>query len=130
MTFPSPEKKPVRPYWIAAAVYAAVVAIQLGGFWTVLNFALILFSARQGFAILHNLITMAQNTEVMEQLKMVKRNKELLGTLALTAVLYVVAVPLASPLPAYLATAVVWAGALYISRPATDTSKKAVEGGK
>lgn len=89
----------------------------------VLNFILILLSARQGFVILHNLITMAQNTEVMAQIGTGKRKQQLLGTMTASAVLYAVAVPLGTPLPAYLATFAVWAGAIIISRPATGTTR-------
>jgi hypothetical protein len=71
---------------------------------------------------------MARNPEVMEQLGHAKRDKHLLGTLAASAVLYAVAVPLGTPLPAYLATFVVWAGALNLSRPATGTTNKETTG--
>lgn len=131
----TPETQPNgKLYWMAAAAYAAVVAIQLGGFWTVLHFALIILAARQGFVILTNLYTMARNTELMEQLTRNRQDKKLLGTLALSAVLYTIAIPLGNPLPAYLATAAVWIGTMVVvgtrttASPQQSTSKKETQG--
>ena len=115
-----------KAYWVAAGVYAAAVATRLEGFWMVLNFILIAVTARHGFVALYDLFKMARNPDIMEQAQQGNKTaRQLLITLGLAAVLYTVAIPLGTPLPAYLASLVAWAGLMVILAPAAINKKQA-----
>ena len=117
-----------KAYWVAAGVYAATVATRLEGFWMVLNFILITVTARHGFIALYDLFKMARNPDIMEQAQQGNKTaRQLLITLGLAAVLYVVAIPLSTPVPAYLASLVAWAGLMVILAPAAINKSKKTE---
>jgi hypothetical protein len=101
-------------YWIAALAYAAIVAFQSEGFWIALNLVLITVTARFGFQALVTLIIMARDPGIMDELGEGTLSRVLLGTMGLTAALYVLPIPLGVTWPALAAPLVGWSGFMIV----------------
>jgi hypothetical protein len=114
-------------YWIAGAIYAAIVAFQSEGLWVVLNLVLIALTAPFGFYTLVTLIIMARDPVVMEEIGTGNKSKVFLGSLMITAVLYVLPIPVGITWPALVAPFVGLTGFLIVTLPSKRANKKLTE---
>lgn len=108
------EKLTKVAYWVAALIYAIIIASRSEGFWIVLNLVLITVTARFGFYALVTLIIMARDTGITDEVGTGKIYKVLIATLMSTAVLYVLPIPLGITWPALAAPLVGWAGFMVV----------------
>jgi hypothetical protein len=108
-------------YWVLALGYGGLVAFGFSsGFWGVLNLVLVALAARQGFPELAKMFILTRETNAVARFSDDKEAKKLVLVLAVSAVLYTVAIPFASPLVAFVATLVAVFGSKRVVGPSAQ----------